>query len=120
MIHKEYKKERLWFWWCAVAIIILCFLWDKDNVPFLSVDVHRWIGVSVFVSIPLSAIFILGNPRIKKKKSKNAIIYKEAYQYNTGELVFTYDGEEWFIIDSNDNTRKIKEVNYSKVVYKVK
>ena len=120
MIYKEYKKKRFWFWWCAVAIIILCFLWDKDNVPFLSVDVHRWIGVSVFVSIPLSAIFILGNPRIKKKKWKNAIIYKEAYQYNTGELVFTYDGEEWFIIDSNDNTRKIKEVNYSKVVYKVK
>ena len=47
-------------------------------------------------------------------------IYREAYQYNTGEIVFTYDGEEWFILDTNDNTRKIKEVDHSRVVYKVK
>ena len=48
------------------------------------------------------------------------MIYSEAYRYNTGEMVFTYDGEEWFILDANENTRKIKEVDHSKVVYKVK
>ena len=48
------------------------------------------------------------------------MIYKEAYQYNTGEMVFTFDGEEWFILDANDNTKKIKEVDFTKVVYKVK
>ena len=48
------------------------------------------------------------------------MIYKEAYQYNTGEMVFTYDGEAWFILDLNDNTKKLSEVDHSRVVYKVK
>jgi hypothetical protein len=48
------------------------------------------------------------------------MIYKEAYKYNTGEMVFTFNGEEWFILDANDNTKKIKEVDFTKVVYKVK
>ena len=48
------------------------------------------------------------------------MIYKEAYQYNTGEMVFTFNGEEWFILDSNDNTKPIKEVDISKVVHKIK
>lgn len=48
------------------------------------------------------------------------MIYKEAYQYNDGSLVFTYDGEEWFIQDNNDNVKKIQSLDMSKVVYKVK
>ena len=30
------------------------------------------------------------------------MIYKEAYQYNTGEMVYTYDGETWYMIDNHD------------------
>jgi len=48
------------------------------------------------------------------------MIYKEAYQYNTGEMVFTFNGEEWFILDSNDNTKTLKAVDHSKVAFKLK
>jgi hypothetical protein len=48
------------------------------------------------------------------------MIYEEAYQYNTGEIVFTYNGLDWFIQDHNDNTKPIKEVDFSKVVHKIK
>lgn len=48
------------------------------------------------------------------------MIYKEAYQYNTGEIVFTYDGDTWFIQDQKDNTRTLKAVDFSKVAYKIK
>jgi hypothetical protein len=48
------------------------------------------------------------------------MIYKEAYQYNTGEIVFTYNGLDWFIQDHNDNTKTLKAVDHSKVAFKLK
>jgi len=48
------------------------------------------------------------------------MIYKEAYQYNTGEMVYTYDGETWYLMDNIDRTKKIDAPDLSRVAYMVK
>jgi len=48
------------------------------------------------------------------------MIYKEAYQYYTGEMIFTYDGKQWFKLGNNDKTTSIKNVDKTKIAFKIK
>jgi len=48
------------------------------------------------------------------------MIYKECYKYYTGEMVFTYDGKGWFKLDNNDRTTSIKNIDRSKIAFKIK
>lgn len=48
------------------------------------------------------------------------MIYKEAYKYTTGEMVFTYDGKKWFKLSNDNKTTSIKNVDKTKIAFKVK
>jgi|GEM_PF-5114844 hypothetical protein len=48
------------------------------------------------------------------------IYYKEAYKYYTGEMVFTYTGDVWFMIDQYDNQKEINSVDMDKVAFRIK
>ena len=46
--------------------------------------------------------------------------YKEAYKYYTGEMVFTFTGEVWFMLDNNDIQTEIDTPDMNKVAFKLK
>lgn len=48
------------------------------------------------------------------------MIYKKAYRYFTGEMVFTFTGDVWFMIDKYDNQKEIKEIDMNKVSFEIK
>jgi len=48
------------------------------------------------------------------------MIYKEAYKYFTGEMVYTFTGDVWFSTDGDDDIKEIEKLEIDKVAYKIK
>ena len=48
------------------------------------------------------------------------MLYKEAYKYYSGEMVFTFDGKGWFKLDNDGKTKSIKKIDKTKISFKIK